>query len=86
LYYGKNYKEEKSFTFELGTINKGTFASLREEYGKKGYEAFYIITPVAQIYKMLLEAGDYPIGCTGILLSSSSQFCNLIIRALSCRN
>lgn len=57
LYYGKNYSSDISFTYKLGTVNKGTFASLREEYGVEGlFEAYYIITPVYEIYKMLLEA------------------------------
>lgn len=57
LYYGKNYSSDINFTYKLGTVNKGTFASLREEYGVEGlYEAYYIITPVYEIYKMLIEA------------------------------
>ncbi|MCH5200077.1 MAG: hypothetical protein J1F60_03870 [Oscillospiraceae bacterium] len=59
LYYGKNYREDVKFTYPLGTINKGTFASLREEYGIEGmYEAYYIVTPVYEIYKMLIEANE----------------------------
>lgn len=59
LYYGKNYKQDIEFTYSLGTINKGTFASLREEYGIEGlYEAYYIVTPVYEIYKMLLKAEE----------------------------
>lgn len=64
LYYGKNYSENVSFSYNLGTINKGTFASLREEYGIEGlYEAYYIVTPVVQIYKMLIaaEKKGYPL-------------------------
>ena len=64
LYYGKNYSENVSFTYNLGTINKGTFASLREEYGIESlYEAYYIVTPVVQIYKMLqtAEKKGYPL-------------------------
>lgn len=64
LYYGKNYSENIPFNYNLGTINKGTFASLREEYGIEGlYEAYYIVTPVVQIYKMLLaaEKRGYPL-------------------------
>ena len=64
LYYGRNYKPDIEFTYPLGTVNKGTFASLREEYGVEGlYEAYYIITPVYEIYKMLLaaESKDYSI-------------------------
>lgn len=64
LYYGENYKEHKKFTYELATINKGTFASLREEYGIEGLcEAYYIITPINEIYKMLksAEEKEYPL-------------------------
>lgn len=64
LYYGRNYKPDIEFTYHLGTVNKGTFASLREAYGVEGlYEAYYIITPIYEIYKMLLaaEAKDYSI-------------------------
>lgn len=64
LYYGRNYRPDIKFTYPLGTVNKGTFASLREEYGVEGlYEAYYIITPVYEIYKMLLaaEEKDYSI-------------------------
>ena len=45
LYYGKSYKEKKELTFQLGTVNKGTFASLREEYNIPDLrcEAYYII-------------------------------------------
>lgn len=57
LYYGKNYKENINFSYSLGTINKGTFASLRDEYGIEGlYEAYYVVTPVTQIYKMVKAA------------------------------
>ena len=59
LYYGKNYKADVNFTYNLSTLNKGTFASLREEYGIDGlYEAYYVVTPVAAIYKMLLAAEE----------------------------
>ena len=57
LYYGKNYKESINFTHPLGTLNRGTFASLREEYGMDElYKAYYIVTPVSELYKMLMEA------------------------------
>lgn len=59
LYYGRNYRQDRQFTYELGTVNKGTVASLREAYGIEGlYEAYYIITPVYEIYKMLLAAEE----------------------------
>lgn len=63
LYYGKNYKRDKDFQYKLGTVNKGTFASIREVYGIEGHEGYYIITPVYEIYNMLLaaESNDYPI-------------------------
>ncbi len=57
LYYGKNYKENIRFTHPLGTLNKGTFASLREEYGMDElYKAYYIVTPVSELFKMILAA------------------------------
>lgn len=57
LYYGKNYKENINFTHPLGTLNRGTFASLREEYGMdESYKAYYIVTPVSELYKMILAA------------------------------
>jgi len=56
LYYGKNYKPEVLFSHNLGTINRGTFASIRDVYGIEGYTAYYILAPVAQIYRMLLAA------------------------------
>ena len=57
LYYGKNYKENIKFTHPLGTLNRGTFASLREEYGvDESYKAYYIVTPVSELYKMILAA------------------------------
>lgn len=57
LYYGKNYKENISFTHPLGTLNRGTFASLREEYNMDElYKAYYIVTPISELYKMLLAA------------------------------
>ena len=54
LYYGKSFKERKQLTFKLGTVNRGTFASLREEYDIPDLrcEAYYIITPVSEIYKL----------------------------------
>lgn len=57
LYYGKNYRENIKFIHSLGTLNRGTFASLREEYGMDElYKAYYIVTPVSELYKMLLAA------------------------------
>lgn len=64
LYYGKQYKKNVQFNYDLKTINKGTFASLREEYDIDGIcEAYYIITPIPEIYDMLNKAKDrgYPI-------------------------
>ena len=58
LYYGKSYKERKELSFDLGTVNKGTFASLREEYDIPDLrcEAYYIITPVFEIYRLYYTA------------------------------
>ena len=58
LYYGKNYWDEMNFTHSLGTLNRGTFASLREVYEIEGYDGYHIFTPVPQIYKMLKAAED----------------------------
>ncbi len=57
LYFGQNYKKDIVFKHSLGTLNKGTFASIREEYNMTElYEAYYIVTPVYELYKMLLAA------------------------------
>ena len=58
LYYGKSYKERKELSFDLGTVNRGTFASLREEYDIPDLrcEAYYIITPVFEIYRLYYTA------------------------------
>lgn len=64
LYYGKNYKENIKFKYTLGTPKKGTYASLREEYDMDElYRAYYIVTPVLELYKMILaaEKKNYPI-------------------------
>ncbi len=57
-YYGVSYKDKKNLTFNLGTVNKGTFASLRDEYKIPDLrcEAYYIITPVYEIYRLRSEA------------------------------
>lgn len=58
-YYGESYKKTTNLTFELKTINKGTFASLKEEYGiNYEYQGYYIITPVTQIYNLLKKAKE----------------------------
>lgn len=64
LYYGKNYSKTVRFNYSLGTPNKGTFLSLRDDYGiDTVYEAYYIATPVYEIYNMLqaAEAKGYAI-------------------------
>lgn len=57
-FYGESFKEKKNLTFSLGTVNKGTFASLREEYKIEGLrcEAYYIITPISEIYRLRRES------------------------------
>lgn len=56
-YYGESYKPTKNLTFSLKTINKGTFASVKEEYGiNYKYLGYYIITPVSQIYELIKTA------------------------------
>ena len=58
-YYGESYKKTTNLTFNLKTINKGTFSSLQEEYGiEYTYQAYYIITPVEQIYQLLKVSKD----------------------------
>ncbi len=58
-YYGEGYKKVTSLKFNLRTINKGTFASIKEEYGiNYKYQGYYIITPVEQIYKLLKQSND----------------------------
>ena len=58
-YYGESYKKSTNLEFSLKTINKGTFASLKEEYGiDYKYQGYYIITPVEQIYNLLKSAND----------------------------
>lgn len=64
LYYGQNYKENIQFTHSLRTSNKATFAAIRYEYNMTdSYEAYYIVTPIYELYKMLIAAKDkgYPI-------------------------
>lgn len=57
-YYGEMLIKQPPFSYELETINKGTFASIREEYGISDLksEAYYIITPVIQIYNLYKQA------------------------------
>ena len=58
-YYGESYKKTTNLSFDLQTINKGTFASLKEEYGiNYEYQGYYIITPVIQIYNLLKKASE----------------------------
>lgn len=57
LYYGRNYRENVQFTHRLGTPVKGTVASIRQQYNMAGlYEAYYIVTPIYELYKMLKAA------------------------------
>ena len=58
-YYGESYKKTTNLQFDLKTINKGTFASIKEEYGiDYKYQGYYIITPVEQIFDLLKKAND----------------------------
>lgn len=64
LYYGINYKQKVPFEFKLSTNNKGTFASTKDEYEMHlPFTAYYIITPIYELYKMIIEANnkEYPI-------------------------
>ena len=59
-YYGTSYKETKQLCFEMGTVNKGTVASLREEYNISNLrcETYYVITPITEIYRLRKEAEE----------------------------
>ena len=59
-YYGKLLSKNPDFSCEISTPNKGTFASVRDEYGITDLkaEAYYIITPVTEIYKLFQEAKE----------------------------
>jgi len=58
LFYGKRFKENINFNFNLPTVNKGTELSvLPQEYGLDGMiKAHYLMTPVIELYKMYKEA------------------------------
>lgn len=57
-YYGKMLSSNPNFSCDIETPNKGTFASVRDQYGitDLNAESYYIITPVTEIYKLFKEA------------------------------
>lgn len=64
LYFGKNYKKDNNFKYSLSTINKGTIASIKEQYNMKDVmPAYYIVTPITELYEMINKATneDYSI-------------------------
>ncbi|MCI5145864.1 MAG: hypothetical protein D3923_10130 [Candidatus Electrothrix sp. AR3] len=64
-YYGKTYKETDQLKTTIGTINKGTYLAIRpEEYDLPNMsKAFYVMTNIVDIFKLLLEANknQYPL-------------------------
>ena len=86
-YYGVNYKENISFKFKIDTTNSGTILKiLPEQYNLSGMsEAYYIMTPVYQIYKMFKDAEkkQYPLFEENIReYLGSNKINNGIIRTL----
>lgn len=65
IYYGQAFKEKQNFSYILNTVNKGTILQiLPEEYQLEGMsKAFYIMTPISQIFQMYKEAKQksYPL-------------------------
>lgn len=65
IYFGQAFKEKQNFTYVLNTVNKGTILQiLPEEYQLEGMsKAFYIMTPISQIYEMYKDAKkkSYPL-------------------------
>lgn len=58
-YFGEMYNYQPAFSYDLETVNKGTFAAIREEYGiDMKSDAYYIITPVTQIYNLYKKAEE----------------------------
>ncbi|MCH3917198.1 MAG: AIPR family protein [Spirochaetia bacterium] len=63
-YYERSYTESQAFTFKLKTYMGKGYAAINEEYKLDlPYEAYYIITPVLEIFRLLeeAEAKQYPI-------------------------
>lgn len=63
LYFGETFKNIKDFKFNFTTPNKATFAAIKEELDIGVRPAFYIITPISEIYRLYKQAQqeDYQI-------------------------
>ncbi len=63
IYFGETYKNKKDFYFNFTTPNKATFASVREDLDIGVRPAYYIITPISEIYRLYKKAQDenYPL-------------------------
>mgnify|MGYP001036695739 CR=1 FL=1 len=91
LYFGKNYQEDKSFSYTLQTYNKGALAGLKSEYLLDvPYEGYYIVTPIVELYEMLKKAEkeSYPLFESNIreYLGGKSAVNKKIIETLKDRN
>lgn len=58
LYYGETYKQNKNFKFDFTTLNKATFAVVKAELGIGVRPAYYIITPISEIYRLYKKAQE----------------------------
>lgn len=58
IYYGETYKNNKDFKFNFKTPTKGTFAAVQEELNIGVRPAYYIITPIYEIYKLYKKAQE----------------------------
>ena len=57
-YYGETFKNKRDFKFNFKTPNKGTFAAVREELNIGVRPAYYIITPISEIYRLFKKAKE----------------------------
>ena len=58
IYYGETFKNVKDFKFNFATPNNSTYAAVRNEYQIGVRPAFYIITPIAEIYRLYKKAQE----------------------------
>lgn len=58
IYYGETFKNKKDFKFDFKTPNKGTFAAVCEELNIGVRPAYYIITPISEIYRLYKKAKE----------------------------
>ena len=63
IYYGETFKNVKDFKFDFTTPDKATFARVREDLKIGVRPAYYIITPISEIYRLYKKAQDedYPL-------------------------